>query len=757
MTMARAHPRLEDYDPFVDSVGPVHLSEGFFVERLHVGASPEATFRKSLRAGASDGLKSALRRELRLAYLNWCIPGRVSPPPEHVVLYSSVTITPRFDSPHAIVETEDAGPSLDLWRGYALRPLQATAAVATGLLTPRHLVELMRTVLLALRDELHSLSLLHCDIYERNICIPFERHPTQAGALRPRIDRLRLIDLGTAVQPHTDGSFSDKLILNPDASSGISYRYSPALRQALRDDAACPYATHVHRLDCRVDLYALGHMALDLYGSIPGSDWDAEPAAQRNGWSQALRQVCVDLHRLDSDGQAPPPGLHDGFIQRLAELGEALGPGAPGWWVPQRLPPSNTAALRLGGVPAAATPLAVGLAAAHLAVSPVRAGSPVTAAPTPVILPPSAAATPVIVPSVAAATPVIDPWATALNVSLLATRPGDASAESPPPPPPPIALPSDRSSRQTMRWVVALSLAAVAAGAVGLWARQIARSPMPVADVAANQPSGAAVARLPASASASAPKEPATSAAKRQPQPNAVVAAAPSPSAAPSPDSQRQPSAQPTPNAPPPIRTAAPASPTPALPTPALPAPPVAINPGQALDALLIQAKTGQWSGLETTLAGLPARAGVVSAPVRAQLQAAQAQVEAMNYAAAAQQLERLVRQAPAAAPAWSALGYAQLRLGHWVSARASLMRAIELQAGDASAWAHLAEVLAAQDRSNAAAAALRLAIYLAADRQRALQHLQGEGRAQQHPAFQALVQQHASQLNPLPARPVNP
>ena len=128
-----------------------------------------------------------------------------------------------------------------------------------------------------------------------------------------------------------------------------------------------------------------------------------------------------------------------------------------------------------------------------------------------------------------------------------------------------------------------------------------------------------------------------------------------------------------------------------------------------------------------------------------------------MNYAAAAQQLERLVRQAPTAAPAWSALGYAQLRLGHWVSARASLMRAIELQAGDASAWAHLAEVLAAQDRSNAAAAALRLAIYLAADRQRALQHLQGEGRAQQHPAFQALVQQHASQLNPLPARPVNP
>ena len=95
------------------------------------------------------------------------------------------------------------------------------------------------------------------------------------------------------------------------------------------------------------------------------------------------------------------------------------------------------------------------------------------------------------------------------------------------------------------------------------------------------------------------------------------------------------------------------------------------------------------------------------------------------------------------------------MRLGEWDNAQASLKQAIELRPDDASAWAHLAEALAAQNRLPAATAALRLAVYLAADRKTALGHLRGAGRSQQHPAFQALVQRNS--FNQLPIRPTHP
>ena len=54
MTALPRHSKLADYDPFVDSVGPVHESAAFLVERFQDDIAQKTGFRKSLLPGASS-------------------------------------------------------------------------------------------------------------------------------------------------------------------------------------------------------------------------------------------------------------------------------------------------------------------------------------------------------------------------------------------------------------------------------------------------------------------------------------------------------------------------------------------------------------------------------------------------------------------------------------------------------------------------------------------------------------------------------
>jgi tetratricopeptide (TPR) repeat protein len=181
---------------------------------------------------------------------------------------------------------------------------------------------------------------------------------------------------------------------------------------------------------------------------------------------------------------------------------------------------------------------------------------------------------------------------------------------------------------------------------------------------------------------------------------------------------------------------------------------PAAID--ERLAGMLRRAGSGDWARVESTAATITraaapaeAQAGAAAAPLAAGLRL----VEDADYAGAARELSRATAQVPQSWRAWSALGYARLRLGDLEGAQASLMQSLRLNPADASAWAHLGEVHARRGDAERAQSALRLAVYFSKQRARTLAHLRQRQDNRIAPAFRSVIAKAGNELERLPQR----
>ncbi|MGZ8247768.1 hypothetical protein [Methylomagnum sp.] len=175
---------------------------------------------------------------------------------------------------------------------------------------------LLRACLMALR-EIHQLGIVHCDIKPDNICLPYLPYPRQPGQpIRIDFDRIRLIDFAFSITP--DRPLQHPLPIAPEAP----YQ-SNLLRTALRDDSRRqPRAQPAsQKLDYRVDLYGLGHLAgriADLGLVQPGGPGGT--AAMEGALDLVERLQAFDDGRRRTGRSLP----HDELIDHINALLEPL-------------------------------------------------------------------------------------------------------------------------------------------------------------------------------------------------------------------------------------------------------------------------------------------------------------------------------------------------------------------------------------------------------------------------------------------------
>lgn len=216
----------------------------------------------------------------------------------------------------------------------------------------------------------------------------------------------------------------------------------------------------------------------------------------------------------------------------------------------------------------------------------------------------------------------------------------------------------------------------------------------------------------------------------------------------------RLPAAQPAP-APGPAPPYLAPSPSPAPDT--APAPSAVLqNIDARLNVMISAAAEGDWPAVDAASEAIRKAQGLQvqpDAPASAGLAAGRAAIEGSDYSAAAAALVPATAEDPKDWRAWSALGYAWLRLNKPDLARPALKACLRLWPTDAGAWARLAEVLAIERQPAASAAALRLAVYHAARRERTLAALRSPDGGLFEPEFRAIIDAEGRRLDDLPPR----
>jgi hypothetical protein len=211
------------------------------------------------------------------------------------------------------VLTCDAGITVANW--LRVRPRYADGrTLAHPFQRPRAWLELVRSCLLALR-EIHQHGIVHCDIKEDNICVPYAPYPysplRDAGAdIHLEFDNLKLIDFAFSVAHWMP--LTQILIINPDDRAPYQ---SARLIDALRADRISGSPEAVQQLDYRVDLFSLGYLA----GKIMGSGLDCPQSAEGR---RVLEGTVALVGRLKSYDTVEVAGElpHDALIEDVDRL-----------------------------------------------------------------------------------------------------------------------------------------------------------------------------------------------------------------------------------------------------------------------------------------------------------------------------------------------------------------------------------------------------------------------------------------------------
>src|SRR5687767_220031 len=171
-------------------------------------------------------------------------------------------------------------------------------------------LRLLRACLVALQ-QLHRNRIVHCDIKEDNICIPFAPQPFAGAGGRISIDygRLKLIDFAFSVAHAIP--LTQILVINPEER--VPYQ-SSLLIAALHADRRSGLPNAVQQLDYRVDLFSLGYMAEKISAAgLDGPPGDVEGVAL-----QEVRKLVQRLKAYDTEPAGPFP--HDTLIAEVDRL-----------------------------------------------------------------------------------------------------------------------------------------------------------------------------------------------------------------------------------------------------------------------------------------------------------------------------------------------------------------------------------------------------------------------------------------------------
>ena len=172
-------------------------------------------------------------------------------------------------------------------------------------------LRLIRACLVALK-QIHQHRIVHCDIKEDNICIPYEPNPYRGDGRKIHIEyeKLKLIDFAFSIAHAIP--LTQVLIINPDEP--LPYQ-SRLLISALHADRRNGSPNAVQQLDSRVDLYSLGHMA----GKIGAAGLVGPRASHDSGILDEIARLVQTLKAFESAPQqhALP---HDGLIAHIDTL-----------------------------------------------------------------------------------------------------------------------------------------------------------------------------------------------------------------------------------------------------------------------------------------------------------------------------------------------------------------------------------------------------------------------------------------------------
>src|SRR6185436_18890744 len=172
-------------------------------------------------------------------------------------------------------------------------------------------LHLLRACLVALK-QIHQHRIVHCDIKEDNICIPYAPHPFQGGRRRIRLEfgQLKLIDFAFSIAHAMP--LTQILVIDPDER--LLYQ-SERLITALRADrrSGCPNA--VQQLDYGVDLFSLGHIA----EKISAAGLEGPPGIDAGRALEDIARLVRSLKAFDS-APATGPLPHDGLIAEIDRL-----------------------------------------------------------------------------------------------------------------------------------------------------------------------------------------------------------------------------------------------------------------------------------------------------------------------------------------------------------------------------------------------------------------------------------------------------
>lgn len=216
------------------------------------------------------------------------------------------------------VLTCDAGITIANW--LRVKPRYAdTATLSHPFQRADAFLRLIRACLVALK-QIHAHRIVHCDIKEENICIPYAPNPFPGDGqnIRLEFEKLKLIDFAFSIAHSIP--LTQVLVIDPDER--VPYQ-SGLLISALRADRNSGYPNAVQQLDYRVDLFSLGYMAEKI--SAAGLDSPPAPGAIR-----ALDDVRSLVRKLKAFDSAPNIGPapsfaalalpHDGLIAEIDRL-----------------------------------------------------------------------------------------------------------------------------------------------------------------------------------------------------------------------------------------------------------------------------------------------------------------------------------------------------------------------------------------------------------------------------------------------------
>jgi len=251
------------------------------------------------------------------------------------------------------VLTCDAGITVANWLRVKSRYAD-TATLSHPFQRSDAFLRLIRACLVALR-EIHEHRIVHCDIKEDNICIPFapNPYPGEGHRIRLEYEKLKLIDFAFSVAhaiPLTQ-------ILVIDPGERLPYQ-SELLISALRADRRSGSPNAVQQLDYRVDLFSLGHMAEKL--SAGGLDCPAAPGGGKalDGIQELVRKL-KDFERTPASDTLPHAGLIaeiDRLLLETARLSTSLDFEVDGEWSAQEMERGQGARRKTPSTPIAVAP-----------------------------------------------------------------------------------------------------------------------------------------------------------------------------------------------------------------------------------------------------------------------------------------------------------------------------------------------------------------------------------------------------------------